>query len=258
MRTTVQEAQNSEEQKSSDKNERGTTIMSEYTSGNTTAKRNTETVTDTNRNLAGEYLAEQGYERQAKPREVNGGRDRLPQNHTQNNKARMNNALATTPAQAKNGGVAASAKKVSKKRRTQTVVKVSGVRKEKPVTPFPISVILCLVAITVLSLYVIHLYIELDELNATITDYNNQIAEMKNQEKVLQTQKASKYNLEEIERIAKEKYGMVDADQLPKEYITPDAEDSIEIMETSIEDETPGALLSGFAGVVSDLLSYIN
>ncbi len=233
--------------------------MSEYTSGNTTAKRNTNTVTDSNKNLAGDYLAEQGYERQAKPREVNGGRDRVPQNHAQNNKTRMNNALAATPAQAKNGEVkAVSAKRTSKKRKAQTVVKVSGVRKEKPVTPFPISVIFCLIAITVMSLYVIHLYIELDELNAAITDYNNQIAEMKNQEKVLQTQKASKYNLEEIERIAKEKYGMVDADQLPKEYITPDAEDSIEIMETSIEDETPGALLSGFAGVVSDLLSYIN
>jgi len=51
---------------------------------------------------------------------------------------------------------------------------------------------------------------------------------------------------------------MVDEDQIPKEYITPNTEDSIEIMETEPKDETPGALLSGFAGVVSDLLSYIN
>lgn len=234
--------------------------MPEYITNNCTSKKNTASDTYTQTDLAGDYLASKGYERQAKPRELNGGRDRVPQGHTQRNKVRMNNSLAATPEHAKSNytKTATARRSHEKKRYVQTQVKVAEVRKEKPSTPFPISIILCLIAITVISLYVIHLYIELDELNATVADYNNRIAEMKNEEKVLQTQKASKYNLEEIERIAKEKYGMVDADQLPKEYITPDAEDSIEIMEKDTADETPGALLSGFAGVVSDLLSYIN
>lgn len=227
--------------------------MSEYTSGNTyTSKRANSSTARTEKKLAGDYLAEKGYERQARPRDVNGGRDRVPRNYTQNNKARLNGSLATTPAQAK-----PTAKKQVKKKQ-QTQVKVTGLRKERSKTPFPAFTVLCLIALTVVALYVVHLYIELDELDATITEYNNMITEMKDQERSLQTQKASKYNLEEIERIAKEKYGMVDADQLPKEYITPNAEDSIEIMETDMSDETPAALLSGFAGVVSNLLSYIN
>lgn len=237
--------------------------MSEYnTSGEILAKNKAKVKTE--KDLAGDFLAEKGYERQVKPRNINGGRDRLPQNYTQKNKARLNDALAFTPDQAKSGVPSKTASAQTAVRRKKTVqrvrteVNVAEVRKEKPKTPFPASVVLCLVAITVILLYVVHLYIELDELNASLINYNNQIAEMKNEERVLQSQKASKYDLEEIERIAKEKYGMVDADQLPKEYITPDAEDSIEIMETSIEDETPGALLSGFAGVVSNLLSYIN
>ena len=224
--------------------------MSEYTSGNTYTKKKAG-VADTEKELAGDYLAEKGYERQARPREVNGGRDRVPRNYTQKNKARLNGSLATTPDQAK----PVAKKQVRKKQQPQVNVTA---RKEKSKTPFPTFTVLCLVALTVVALYVVHLYIELDELDAKLTEYNNMITEMKDEERVLQTQKASKYNLEEIERIAKEKYGMVDADQLPKEYITPDAEDSIEIMETDTSDETPAALLSGFAGVVSHLLSYIN
>lgn len=231
--------------------------MSEYTSGKAVSKKKINTVAD--KDLAGDYLAEKGYERQARPREVNGGRDRLPQDYTKKNKVRLNESLANKPAQAHENSVKMSQpKKKVLKKRAPVQVKIAEFRTEKPKTPFPVSTILCLIAITVISLYVIHLYIELDEIDASITDYNNQIAEMKNQERVLQTQKASKYDLEEIEKIAKEKYGMVDRDQVSKEYITPDAEDSIEIMENEIDDETPGALLSGFAGAVSELLSYIN
>ena len=236
-----------------------------YTSGDILAQKKTASNADTQKDLAGEYLAEKGYERQVKPREINGGRDRLPQNYTEKNKVRLNDSLAVTPPASRPAAdVKATPKKtVSKKRialkRPQSSrVVVSEVRKEKPSTPFPVSLIFCVVALTVISLYVIHLYIELDELNNSLTEYNNSIAEMKAEERVLQSQKASKYDLEEVERIAKEKYGMVDRDQVSKEYITPDAEDSIEIMETAPEEETPGALLSGFAGAVSDLLSYIN
>ena len=236
--------------------------MSQYYTQDSMTKEKSVKKSDVQKNLAGEFLAEKGYSRQAKPREVNAGRDRLPENYTKKNKARLNRDLAAAPAVAKseNAPIARSTKPKVKKKKASEVARISvtEVRREKPATPFPLSAILCVIAITVISLYVIHLYIELDELNALLSDYNNQIAEMKNEERVLQSKKASKYNLEEIERIAKEKYGMVDADQLPKEYITPETDDSIEIMETSTDVETPGALLSGFAGVVSNLLSYIN
>ena len=48
-----------------------------------------------NGELAENFLQKKGYERQVKPREINGGRDRVPQNHTVNNKARLNTAPPT-------------------------------------------------------------------------------------------------------------------------------------------------------------------
>lgn len=238
--------------------------MSHYYTPNQSAKSRVGADSGLQKDLAGDFLAENGYERQAKPREVNGGRDRIPQNYSQK-KVRLNRDLALTPTPAQKssikraGGASSEGKAIRKKKIKRSVgVSVTEVRSEKPATPFPLSLILCVMAITLVAIYVIHLYIELDELNATITEYNNQIAEMKNEERVLQSQRASKYNLEEIERIAKEKYGMVDKDQLPKEYITPESSDSIEVMKTSEVQETPDALLSGFAGAVSDILSYIN
>lgn len=226
--------------------------MSEYTTDNAYIKNRANTVE--NKELAGDYLAEQGYEHHATPREVNGGRDRLPKNHARTNVAKLNRSLVTTPSQVKSG---AQVKRPAKRVSNDDSVLVE-IKKEKSKTPLPISFFMCVAAITVMLIYVVHLCVELDDLKTGISDLNDGIASMKLEERMLQSEKATKYNLEEITRIAVQEYGMVDADQLPKEYITPDAEDSIEIMEKSPESETPGALLSGFAGVVSELLSYIN
>ncbi len=232
--------------------------MANYTSGNTAIKNRAKTKgINSGEQLAGDFLAEKCYERREKPREVNGGRDRFPKDYAQQNKAKLNRSLASKPTQM-TAQAPTAALRARKKRFAPQIIRVAEVRKQKAATPFPIFAILCLLALTVISLYVIHLYIELDEMDSMINQYNNQIAEMKKEERELKSRKAGMYDLGEIERIAKEEYGMVDADQLPKEYITPDAQDSIEIMENSLEDETPDVLLSGFAGVVSELLSYIN
>jgi len=223
-----------------------------YTSGNEIlAEKKTKAKETAGKDLAENFLQEKGYERQVKPREINGGRDRVPQNHTVKNKARLNTALAKTPSTAK--GV----ENIRKKEKKISVSRME-VRREIAKTPFPIPYIFCIVLLTVIFLYVIHLYIEIDDLNAELTDYNNMIVDMKEEEKKLDVQKNSMYNLEEIERIAREEYGMVNRDQLPKEYITPDSEDQIEIIDTKSGEAAPGALMSGFAKAISNLLSYIN
>ena len=51
---------------------------------------------------------------------------------------------------------------------------------------------------------------------------------------------------------------MVSADQLPKEYITPDNEDHIQIIDTGDDESAAGVLMSGFGRTFSNLLSYIN
>ncbi|MBQ7897863.1 MAG: septum formation initiator family protein [Clostridia bacterium] len=223
-----------------------------YTSGDDIlAQKKTKSKETAGKDLAENFLQEKGYERQVKPREINGGRDRVPQNHTVTNKNRLNTALAKTPRTAK--GV----ENIRKKEKKVSVSRME-VRRENAKTPFPIPYIFCIVLLTVIFLYVIHLYIEIDDLNAELTDYNNMIVDMKSEETELEIKKNNMYDLEEIERIAREEYGMVNRDQLPKEYITPDSEDQIEIIETQSGEAAPSVLMSGFAKTISNLLSYIN
>ena len=232
-----------------------------YTSGDDilVQKKNNTKETE-QKNLAENFLQEKGYERQVKPRDINRGRDRVPQNHTTANKARLNTALAKTPVQAKATGTANKKENVQAIKRKQKKVTVGQMelRKESAKTPFPIPYIFCIIILTVIFLYVIHLYIEIDDLNSEITDYNNMLVEMKSEETELEIKKNNMYDLEEIERIAREEYGMVNRDQLPKEYITPDSKDDIEIIDAQSEELAPGALMSGFAKSISNLLSYIN
>lgn len=203
------------------------------------------------KDLAEDFLTQKGYERQIKPRGVNGGRDRIPQNHAVANKERLNSSFAKTPVQAKR------ATDEEKKRERRASARTE-VRKESAKTPFPIPYIFCIVLLTAIFLYVIHLYIEIDDLGDELTDYNNMLVEMKKEEEDLKIKKDHMYDLEEIERIAREEYGMVNRDQLPKEYITPDSKDDIEIIDMQSEEVAPGALMSGFAKSISNLLSYIN
>ncbi len=203
------------------------------------------------KNLAETFLQEKGYERQVKPRQMNNGRDRVEHNYATDNKARLNNALAKTPTGAINSQ--SKQKKVKK-----VAVGEMERRSEVAKTPFPIPYIVCILLLTVIFLYVIHLYIEIDNFNSELTDYNNMIVEMKSKETELEIKENNMYDLEEIERIAREEYGMVNKDQLPKEYITPDSEDDIEIIDTKSTEVAPGALMSGFAKAISNLLSYIN
>ena len=199
--------------------------------------------------FAENFVHEKGYVREVKPRQINNGRERVEDNYAVGNKTRLNDSLAKTPRGAMN---------IQRKKTKNVTVGEMEKRSEIAKTPFPVPYIVCILLLTVIFLYVIHLYIEIDDMNAELTDYNNMIVNMKSEETDLEIKKNNMYDLEEIERIAREEYGMVNKDQLPKEYITPDSEDDIEIIEAKSEEVAPGALLSGFAKSISNLLSYIN
>ncbi len=215
-----------------------------------------KTETAPEKETAADLLASEGYKPQTKPRRVNGGRETVSAAHTEKNKARLNSTLAKAPLQARADSAKAYAKK---KKQTKTAgAGVVQTRHEKASTPFPIAPVLYIGILTLVIVYVIHLYIEIADLNATLTDYNSTLVELKSEQNDLEFEKNRLYNLEEIERIAREQYGMVSADQLPKEYITPDSEDHIQILDTGEEKSAAGVLMSGFGRTVSNLLSYIN
>lgn len=201
--------------------------------------------------MAEELLQSEGYRPATKPRRVNGGKDSVSAKHTDKNKERLNTTLAKAPALSR-------VSSTSVKRRAVRRVSVIPTEREKAATPFPAIYIFFIAILTLMFVYVVHLYIEITDFNSTLAEYDATLVELKSVQNDLEFEKNRLYNLEEIARIAKEEYGMVSADQLPKEYITPDSSDHIQILDTGSEESAAGVLMSGFGHAVSNLLSYIN
>ena len=213
--------------------------------------------------LAEELLESKGYKPQTKPRRVNGGSELADTRHTESNKKRLNSTLSATPVQARRRAAASTSGSVKKRRAVSDTVKTAAnaripVAKEKAATPFPMSYIFFIVILTVIIVYVVHLYIYKADMEASLAESRNMLTELKNEKIELEFEKSKKYNLEEIERIAREEYGMVNRDQLHKEYYTPENSDKVEVLESGSEESAAGVLLSGFGNTVSNLLSYIN
>lgn len=99
--------------------------------------------------------------------------------------------------------------------------------------PFPYAIILCFVAIVAVAMYVLSLHITVDNLMAEISSMENEISESREEENALRVRLNAKYDLTEIERIAKEEYGMVPRDILAKKYISISGEDEIEVLDPS-------------------------
>ena len=115
--------------------------------------------------------------------------------------------------------------------------------------PFPVSVIACCLAITVSLMYIITLFIHIDDYSSDISDLKGEISSYKDQVTALELRLENKYDLDEIERIAVEEYGMVRADQLPKKYVSLAGDDVVEITSPN-ESSGIGNLLSVFASLL--------
>lgn len=192
--------------------------------------------------LAEDLLQSKGYVPATKPRRVNGGQDMAGARHTERNRARLNSTLSKAPVQA----------------RDYDTCEPQAAAVERTIS-FPIiTYVFFILAIIIIMAYVVHLCVELSELRAEISNCKNTLVELKGKQNDLEFQKEKLYNLEEIERIAREEYGMVNSDRLPKEYITSENGDSIQLMDTGEEKSAAGILMSGFGRAVSNMLSYIN
>ncbi|MBQ9545101.1 MAG: septum formation initiator family protein [Clostridia bacterium] len=108
----------------------------------------------------------------------------------------------------------------------EMVTKSSTFRK-----PFPLAIIACCLAVTAVFMYVITLYVSIDDCNANISSLTAEINQINDQITALELRVDNKYDLDEIERIATEQYHMVRADTLPKKYISLAGEDVVELGE---------------------------
>lgn len=114
--------------------------------------------------------------------------------------------------------------------------------------PFPVAAILCCVALTAMFMYMINLYIQIDDYSANISDLKGELSRVNDEIVSLDLRLQNKYDLDEIEQIAVEEYGMVRADQLPKKYVSLAGEDVVEVQEPQTNNGF-GNLLSVFASM---------
>lgn len=130
-----------------------------------------------------------------------------------------------------------------------------NVKKEKK-SPFPVAVVLFLAVITVLFIFIMMNYAEIDKYNSTVTDLQNQVAQLQEEQKKLDIRLENKDNRTNFEKYASEELGMVKSDSLNKYIITLNPEDKTEIMEYDDGNDTGfGYLLSGLAEVLRDFFS---
>ncbi len=119
--------------------------------------------------------------------------------------------------------------------------------------PLPIALILAVVVITATFMYMLTLNVQIEERSRSISALESSIAELKEEKTRLDVQLENKYDLNEIERVATQDYGMVSADSLPKKYIK--VGDTGDVYETNNEVAESGfsKLISGFASFFRDL-----
>ena len=97
--------------------------------------------------------------------------------------------------------------------------------------PFPFAFIFACVVIVAVAMYVLSLRIKLDNLAASISQAESRIAADAEELNALRVRLGAKYDLSEIERIAREEYGMVNKDTLPKKYVSIAGDDEIDVLE---------------------------
>ncbi len=94
-------------------------------------------------------------------------------------------------------------------------------------TPFPYAIIFLSLLCSVLFMYMIFNYVEINERTAAIADLKSEITSLDKEENDLNTALDKKNDLAYIEKVAREELGMVKIDEVMKKYITMDPGDII-------------------------------
>lgn len=117
----------------------------------------------------------------------------------------------------------------------ERVIPVASVRVEPTVrtitdtrkVAFPFSIVFMALICSLLFLYMIFNYVQINEYTAAVSDLKADIATLSVEAEELNTKLEWKNDLTLIEKIATEELGMVKIDEIPKKYVSMDPGDSI-------------------------------
>lgn len=121
--------------------------------------------------------------------------------------------------------------------------------------PFPLGIVLVLGVITVLFLFMMMNYAEIDKYNGEITSLKREVASLQAEQKKLDVRLENKNDRLLFEQYATEQLGMVKSDSLDKHIVNLGSTDKTEILSYEDGKESGfGYLLSGLAEVFRDFL----
>ena len=119
--------------------------------------------------------------------------------------------------------------------------------------PFPTAIVFGSLICTILVMFIVYNYVKLNEYTSEVSTLNNQLAALKQTETDLNNELVKRVDLMEIERIAKDDYGMIKNDHLTKKYITIENEDKTEVV--TDEPEISGSSYTTLMSIIADLFS---
>lgn len=100
---------------------------------------------------------------------------------------------------------------------------ISAVKKES----FPFSVVFLALICSVMFMYMIFNYVQINERTSTVSDLKSEIATLSVEKSDLTAKLDKKNDLGYIEKVAREEIGMVDKSEVTKKYITMDPGEKI-------------------------------
>ncbi len=103
----------------------------------------------------------------------------------------------------------------------------------------PFALIFSVAVLAVVFMYVVSLYVQVEEYSHSIDVMESHIAQLKEEATQLEVQLESKYDLDEIERIATQEYGMVVSSSLSKKYISVSPKEDV-WQESEKKEDEPG------------------
>ena len=151
-------------------------------------------------------------------------------------------------------------KRRNKRASSLTPVRSPGVvtvRKDRDKrTPLPIAGMFSAVILTLMFLFMIMNYAEVDRYNSEIAELNANCAQLQQEAYELQSKLDKREDRSKIESYAVDKLGMVKEDSLTKQYVDLSPEDITTVLNRNRPQETGvGVLLSGFGEVLRNFLN---
>ncbi len=117
---------------------------------------------------------------------------------------------------------------------------------------FPFVTLCYAVIFTLLLMMLVSNYVALNEYTKDISDLEAKVDALEDREKELAGELDKKYDLVEIEKQAKEEYGMVDSSEVEKKYIEVGDDEKIEVYEVE-EDGTVGTITNALFALADNL-----